>query len=155
MASNGNFWTALAFLLLMAANHQVSAAQLVSIRGIELKNGAYIWNVNIEIHHARIIAVCRILDGWTTQEENHAEFASDKDLGAHFSAEATVGHVALSNREINQLQNLLLIEEQPKTGTMRFEGSYHIEGVLEGEAQTGDHKLANSSFALKTADRCP
>jgi hypothetical protein len=130
------------------------ASQLVSVTGVDLKPDVYLWDLKIDISHARIIAVCNVLPGWQFQLKNYGEAGDYHDGGAHFSGEANVGHHAITSNSLGQLRGLLLIERDSETGAVALHGSIHVEGIgaAETEKASGDYEVA---FKLETATRCP
>jgi hypothetical protein len=134
------------------------AGELVSLSGIAPKQHDFtwqIWSFDIEIRHAHILAVCRVPKGWRITAENYAETGLYKEGGAHIKGEATVGHDAFYYNTADRLRRLFLIEPDAKDGPLEFEGSIHIEGVLEAEDESGDHPLKRSSFVLEDRRHCP
>src|SRR5712691_8298161 len=78
-------------------------AQLLSIRDVPITSIDYVWEINIEMHHGRILAACQVPSGWTLNIESRAETALEKEGGGHVAGKASVGHDALTTRSIDQL----------------------------------------------------
>lgn len=138
---------------LLAAPAPSIAAQLVTVTGIKLGETDLLWNLKIEIAHARIVAVCGLFEGWTYKLVNYGEAGDYKDGGAQFSGEAIHGHDGLVSRKLATLRRFLLIERDSDTGPVAVHGAIHVAALPpDGDEESIDRDL---TFTLEKASRCP
>ncbi len=136
-----------------------TAAQLVSIQGIDFNGddggSGYVWHFEVEVKHGRILALCRVLDGWDIKIHDYAEAGDYKTGGAHIEGDAEFGHNAFTQNTLDRLQNLFLIDDVTPAGhqPVSFSGSVTVN--FFGDDPTKKQKLVSKNFILTPATLCP
>jgi len=135
-------------------------AQLVSLHDVEIgkigRTQEYVWGFDIEMHHGRILAVCRVPPGWSIAVEDYGEAGMWHEGGGHIGGDARLGHNALNQSNLDRLEDIILIDDlTPNDGQpVTFEGTITVIS-LGADDGDGPRPLMASNFVLKPAKRCP
>jgi hypothetical protein len=141
--------TAIASVVSLAPPCPAEAAQLLSIRGIELGPGEFVDGLVIDTWNVRILAICRWPDGWVVEPPKVA--GSKGRIAGGTDQDAA----ALDSGRLDRLHGLVLIEDaNPQLGPVTFDGVVSID-IRRGEPDSEVWPLQLSNYLLEPAQRCP
>jgi hypothetical protein len=126
--------------------------ELVGLRNVALEPGELVWGFDIQLREGRILAVCRVPQGWKITSENYGEAALYKDGGGAAQGSADFGHDALSATDLSEFGGLLLVDRSAVHQT-----SPSFSGLVTTSGPSGNRKvqLRPQDFWRRGADRCP
>lgn len=137
------------------AFYPATGAELISLRGIRLAPGSYVWGFRVNIRGARLLAVCRVPGGWSVQASNYPESGLYKNGGGEIVGGASVGHVAFDAAHLGELSRLFLIQPDKHAGAPRLDGSITVESFAEVGAGETSLTLTSEKFQHDPASHCP
>ena len=137
----------LAALLLGA--RPAAAFQLLSIRGIELKDNEYVAAFRIETWGVRVRAVCHIPAGWSIN------VAGALDPSGTLTGSAAGGVAFLERSDLGTLDRLFLIDDPDKDFPRRLDGTVSIGTYGSHELDWREHKLPPASYVVEPSGACP
>src|SRR5690242_1709051 len=122
--NRGQCQSAFAALALVAAlgvaPMPAAAFQLLSIRGIELKDNEYVAAFSIETWGVRVRAVCHIPVGWSIN------VAGALDPSGTLTGNAAGGVAFLERSDLGALDRLFLVDDPDKEFPRRLDGTVSI-----------------------------
>jgi len=126
-----------------------AAFQLLSIRGVELKDNEYIAAFRIESWGVRVRAVCHLPVGWAITVD------AAIDPSSTLSGNASAGVAFLDRTDLGELDRLFLIDDPDKDFPQHFTGTISIGTYGAHELDWREHPLLPSSYVREAAERCP
>lgn len=149
-----------ALFLALLPSASAFGAQLVSIHDVEIEKTIgtqdYVWGIDIEMHHGRILAICRVPPGWSIEVEDYGEAGMWHEGGGHIRGDARLGHNALKPSNLDQFEDFLLVDDQtPRSHQpIIFDGTITIVSVGASD-HDGPRTLTRSNFVVKSSRACP
>jgi hypothetical protein len=134
---------------LLLGAHPAAAFQLLSIRGVELKDNEYVAAFRIETWGVRVRAVCHIPAGWTIK------VAGALDPSGTLTGSAVGGVAFLERSDLSALDHLFLIDDPDKDFPRRLDGTVAIGTYGSHELDWRDHKLPPASYVFEPGAACP
>jgi hypothetical protein len=140
---------ALSVAALLAGAPPAAAFQLLSIRGIELKDNEYVAAFRIETWGVRVRAVCHIPTGWSIK------IAGALDPSGTLTGGAAGGVAFLERGDLGALDRLFLIDDPDKDVPRRLDGTVSIGTYGSHELDWREHKLLPASYVFEPGAACP
>lgn len=124
------------------------AAQVLSVRGVDLGTEEYVEGFEITTWNVKVLAVCRIPPGWSIKVANYVGNGGSLEGGAS-------GTVAgLDRSSLNELNKMFLIADfNPNAGPIKLDGTVSIRTYGTGTLR--DVSLQSSNYLLEPVERCP
>jgi hypothetical protein len=141
---------AAALVPVLLAPNPAAALQLLSIRGIELKDNEYVAAFHIETWGVRVRAVCHLPAGWSIT------VGGAVDPSGTLTGNASAGVAFLERSDLGALDRLFLVDDPDTEFPQHLDGTISIGTYGSHELDWREHPLPQSSYVMEPGQAgCP